>query len=281
MKRLIFVTGVIAVLLAGCGPKGPEAEAQERAAAKANADATATFMAIPTIIAEATALANANATATAQAQATASAQTQATQQAREVESRVRAALAATQAAIPTATPVPPTATPLPPTPTTVPPTATPVVVFVPQTVPPVYVPVPVPAPSGVAPQYVIDAINDCNNAYSRAKWNLNINEFYGHVVGNELNDAIEYVRGLIKNRTRVDSYLAYGNITMWYSQTPTRVIAHTNENWRFTNYDADTYKLKKHLGTRLYRNVYTIDYTPALGWKVSLDEVPNPNGEAI
>jgi hypothetical protein len=274
MHKLILAVGMLALLLTGCGPKSPEAEAEERAAARANADATATVLALPTIIAQATEVANANATATAQAEATATAQAQATQQAREVESRVQAALAATQAAIPTATPVPPTETPVPPTPT-------PVVVFVPQTVPPVYVPVPVSPPSGLAPQYVIDAINDSNNAYSRAKWNLNVNEFYGHVVGNELSDAIEYVRGLIKSRTRVDSHLAWGNITSWYSPSTTRVIATTNEAWRFTNYDADRYTLKKDVGTRLYRNTYTIDYVSGLGWKVSLDDVPNLNGEPI
>jgi hypothetical protein len=281
MKNIVLASGVLAVVLAGCGPKSPETEAQERAAAEASANATATVLAIPTLLAQATAVANANATATVEAQATATAQAQATQQAREVESRVQAAVAATQAAIPTATPVPPTATPEPPTPTAVPATSTPVVVYVPQTVPPVYVPVPVPAPSGLAPQYVIDAINDSNNAYSRAKWNLNTNEFYGHVVGKELDNGFEYVRGLIKNRTRVDSFLAYGTVTSWYSQSPTRVIATTNESWRFTNYDADRYTLKKNLGTRLYRNIYTIDYVSGLGWKVSLDDVPNPNGEPI
>jgi hypothetical protein len=274
MHKLVLALGILALLLTGCGPTSPEAEAEERAAARANAEATATVLALPTIIAQATALANANATATAQAEATATTQAQATQQARDIASRVQAAVAATQAAVPTATPVPPTETPVPPT-------QTPVVLVVPQTVPPVYLPVPVPAPYGLAPQYVIDAINDSNNAYSRAKWNLNVTEFYGHVVGRELSDAIDYVRGLIKNRTRVDSHLAWGNITSWYSQTPTRVIATTNEAWRFTNYDADRYTLKKDLGTRLYRNTYTIDYVSGLGWRVSLDDVPNLNGEAI
>jgi hypothetical protein len=272
VKNTVFAAAAVALVLAGCGPKSPEAEAQERAAAEASANATATVLAIPTLLAQATEVANANATATAEAQATATAQAQATQQALEVESKVQAAIAATQAAVPTATPVPPTATPVPPTPTPVPPTSTPVVVFVPQTVPPVYVPVPVPMQSGQAPQYVLDAINESNNAYTRAKWNLNTNEFYGHIVGSELTDAINYVKRLINKRTRVDSSLTYGNLTSWYSQSPTRVIATTNEGWRDRNYDADSYTLKNDLGTILYRNTYTIDYISGMGWKVSLDD---------
>ena len=59
------------------------------------------------------------------------------------------------------------------------------------------------------------------------------------------------------------------------------MVASTSETWRSTNYDADTYTLKKNLGARLYRNIYTIDYTPSLGWKVSPDDVLNPNGDAI
>lgn len=285
--KFALAASVLAVLLAGCG-RTPEVEAQDRAAAQERAHATATVQAIPTLLAKATAVAEAQATATAQAQATATAQAQATQQARDIQTRVQAAVAATQAAIPTATPVPPT--PVPPTPTEVPPTPTevpvpptPVIVYVPQPVSPVYVPVPVPAlPAvGTTPQYIINAINDSNNAYTRAKWSLNVNEFYGHVTGKELSDGIEYVRGLIKNRTRVDSFLVSGYVTDWRIQSGTRVVASSNENWRFTNYDADSYKVKKALGTRLYRNIYTIDYTPTLGWKVSLDDVPNSNGEPI
>ena len=35
------------------------------------------------------------------------------------------------------------------------------------------------------------------------------------------------------------------------------------------------------IGARLYRNTYTIDYIASVGWRVSLDDVPNPNGESI
>ncbi|MDQ6669232.1 MAG: hypothetical protein M3069_00435 [Chloroflexota bacterium] len=55
----------------------------------------------------------------------------------------------------------------------------------------------------------------------------------------------------------------------------------TNETWRFVNYDADRYTLKKDSGTRLYRNTYTIDYVGGFGWKVSLDDFPNHNGESV
>ena len=116
----------------------------------------------------------------------------------------------------------------------------------------------------------------------RAQWaSVCLRERANQCRWKELDNAFEYVRGLIKNRTRVDSFLAYGTVTSWYAQSPTRVIATPNESWRFTNYDADRYTLKKNLGTRLYRNIYTIDYVSGPGWKVSLDDVPNPNGEPI
>jgi hypothetical protein len=61
----------------------------------------------------------------------------------------------------------------------------------------------------------------------------------------------------------------------------TRVIATTTERWHFINYDADRLTLKKDNGTRPYRNTYTIDFAGGYGWPVSLDDVPNPNGDTI
>jgi hypothetical protein len=143
------------------------------------------------------------------------------------------------------------------------------------------VPVPVPAPSGQAPQYIIDAINMSNNAYTAAKWSLNTNDLFGRMVGPELARGQEYVRGLVRNRTRVSSSLIGGNVTSWTMNAGSRVTATTNETWHFVNYDADQYTLKRDNGARLYRNIYTIDYMPSLGWRVSADDVPNPNGDLV
>ena len=245
------------------------------------AQSTSTAIARPTVAAQETAQAVANATvaeATKQAYATSTAAAVATHQSREVDARVQAAFAATQAAIPTATPMPPTETPVPPA-------QTPVIVVVTQVTQPapapVYVPVPVPVPSGVAPQYVFDAINESNNAYTVAKWTLDPNDLVGHLVGRELSIGREYVRGLIRNHTRVGSTLVSGSVTSWSVASSTRVVATTNELWHFINYDADRLTLKKDIGTRLYRNTYTIDFGGGYGWKVSLDEVANPNGDRI
>jgi hypothetical protein len=271
-----WVLGTAVVASACLGPT-PQEEAQQREGARQFAAATTTALAAPTVSALATSQAQATATAglaTAQSVASVTAVAQATQQAREFEARVQTALAATQAAVPTTTPVPPTETPVPAT-------QTPVVIFVPQPAqPPVYVPVPVPAPTGNAPQYIIQAINECNNAYTNAKWTLSVSDLSGHMIGRELTRGQEYVGGLVANRTRVASTFLSGFVTTWTLQTGTRAIATTNETWRFINYDADRYTLKRDLGARLYRNIYTIEFT-GVSWKVSLDDLPNPNGEAV
>jgi hypothetical protein len=278
VKQSIYpwLLGATLVGSACLGPT-PQEEARQREVARQFAAATTTALAVPTLSALATSQAQATATAaqaTAQSIASVTAVAQGTQQARDIEARVQAALAATQAAVPSATPVPPTETPVPAT-------QTPVVIFVPQPAqPPVYVPVPVPAPTGNAPQYIIDAINECNNAYTNAKWSLSVSDLSGHMIGRELMRGQEYVRGLVTNRTRVASTFVSGYVTTWNLQTGTRAIATTNETWRFINYDADRYTLKRDLGVRLYRNVYTIEFT-GFGWKVSLDDIPNPNGEAV
>src|SRR2546421_9730871 len=204
----------------------PQEEAQQREGARKFAAATTTALAIPTAAALGTSQAQATATAgqaTAQTVASVTAVAQATLQARDIETRVLAALSATQAAVPTATLVPPTETPILPT-------QTPVVIFVPQpNPPPVYVPVPVPAPTGNAPQYIINAINECNNAYINAKWSLSSSDLSGHMIGSELSRGQEYVRGLVTNRTRVASTFLSGFVTSWNLQTGTRATATTNE----------------------------------------------------
>lgn len=278
--RLTFCSLLALVALAGCGI-GPEQEAAQRATAVAFAQATSTAIAQPTVAAHETAEALASATsveATRQTYATSTAVAEATRQSREVDTRIQAAVAATQAAIPTATSLPPTETPVPPT-------QTPVVIVVTQVTQPapapIYVPVPVPVPGGLAPQYILDAINESNNAYTVAKWTLNPNDLVGHLIGHELSDGQEYVRGLIRNRTKVGSTLVSGSVTSWSLASSTRAIATTNEQWHFINYDADRLTLKKDTGIRLYRNTYTIDFVGGYGWKVSLDDVANPNGDPL
>ena len=136
------------------------------------------------------------------------------------------------------------------------------------------------APSGSAPAYIIQAINEANNASVSAKWSLNANDLMGHVVSGELSRSSKNVQWLMEHRTRVSSKLLSGYVTSWIFESPTRVTATSNEDWHFVDYDSETYALKKDLGVRMYRNIYTIDQVIGLGWKVSLDEVPNPNGEA-
>jgi hypothetical protein len=283
-ESLAVIVLLVALVLSGCGPNAQQVAAEQEAR-RQDAAATSTAVAKPTLEAQSLATAGVS-TATAVAQAT--------QQARELNERVAAAVAATQTAVPTATPSPtatampsatPTATAVPPTATLVPPTETPVpptpiVIVVTQApLPPVYVPVPVPAQSGAAPQYVIDAINASNNAYAVAKWTLSDNDLVGHIIGQELANGREYLKGLRNSRTRVQSTFISGYVTSWTPQTPTRVIATTSETWRFVNYDSTTYMQKYDNGPRLYRNTYTIDYVSGVGWKVSLDDVPNHNGE--
>jgi hypothetical protein len=241
-----------------------------QATAQEGARATQTAAPVATIAAGATATRDAEisrleATATAQA----------------LRSLVDQAVAATAAAQPTATPVPPTSTPQPATATSTPapitPPQAPIVVLSPEYVP---VPVPVPVPTYGTPQFVIDAINSSNNAYSLAKWTLNQRDLEVGISGQELADSRAYVQGLMKNRTRVVSTLVRGDVTTWRYVTSTRLLASTDEVWRFANYDADTYTLKKNISPRLYRNDYTVDLLNGR-WKVTLDDVPNRNGEAI
>ncbi len=142
------------------------------------------------------------------------------------------------------------------------------------------VPVPVPVPTYGTPQFVLDAINNSNNAYAAAKWTLNLRDLETGIAGHELADGRTYVQGLIQNRTRVLSTLVRGTVTAWHYSTPTRLLASTDEVWRFANYNADTYALKRDTGVRLYHNDYTIDLMGGR-WIVTLDSVPNWNGEAI
>jgi hypothetical protein len=294
MKHLYLLLVVPAVLMgSACGPNAQAQVAQQETARQAM-DAEATAIAAPTIAAAQTAEAYATQAAAlatqvsalataqaaqsaqiAQAASTATAVAQATQDAKDLDARVQAAVAATQQALPTATPVPPT--PAPPAP------APPAVVVVPQqpAPPPVYVPVPVPAPTGNAPQYLIQAINEANNATVSAKWDMNPNELVGHMTGRELNRSDTNVRTLSRNRTRVSSRFVSGYITSWTYDSPTKATVTANEDWQFINYDADTAAVKSDLGVRLYRNIYTIENTPGLGWKVSYDDVLNPSGDPV
>jgi hypothetical protein len=77
------------------------------------------------------------------------------------------------------------------------------------------------------------------------------------------------------------SSLIGGTITSWTLNSAARVTATTNESWRFVNYNADQCMVKRDNGILLYRNISTIDYVPALGWRVSADDVPNPNGDSL
>jgi hypothetical protein len=211
---------------------------------------------------------------------------EATATAQALRSMVEQGVAATLAALPTATPIPATSTPVPPTATPEPPPATstpvpaaapPVVLVSPQYVP---MPVPVPVPAYGAPQYAIDAINNSNNAYNVAKWTLNVRDLESGLAGRELADGREYVQGLIRNRTRVISTWVRGDVTAWQYGSASRLFVSTDEVWDFTNYNADTYAPKRHVGPRLYHNDYTIDLL-AGRWIVTLDYVPNPNGVIV
>jgi hypothetical protein len=300
MKILsIAAVAPLLLLVVACGPNA-QIQTGAQVPARELTDATATAAAAPTVAAAQTAEAlatqtaalatqvsataaalataqaaqNAQATSTAQGASTATAVAQATQQAKDLDERVHAAVAATQQAMPTATPVPPPA-PAP---------APPVVVAVPQQpAAPVYVPVPVPVPvSGQsAPDFLVQAINESNNATVSAKWDMNPNELIGHMVGRELARSDTNVRTLSSNRTRPSATLVAGYITSWTFDSPTKATVTSNETWHFINYDADTYAVKTDLGKRLYRNVYSLDYVSGVGWKVSYDDVLNPSGDPV
>jgi hypothetical protein len=281
---ILYALSIVALVATACGPATPVIDRDATAtsvtevagarAAPARESARATDAAAPaaTSAAQATATRNASiehleATATAQA----------------LRSLVEQGIAATAAALPTITPVAPTSTPQPPAATNTPIPAAPVQAPAPLIIiSPQYVPVPIPVPMSTygTPQFAIDAINNSNNAYAAAKWTLNQRDLEAGIAGRELADGRVYVQGLVQNRTRVTSTLMRGNVTSWHYSTPTRLLVSTDEVWRFTNYNADTYTIKRDVSPRLYRNDYNIDLLGGR-WIVTLDSVPNPNGEAI
>jgi len=288
MRRLLSTALLAMLLAAGCGPTATGVDTNATATSvreAAAARSTAQEVARTTETAAPAATSAAKATATRDTEI---AHLEATATAQALQTLVERAVAATAAAQPTATPVPPTATLVPARSTPVPQAATEtpvpaapaqpqVIIIGPQYVP---VPVPVTVPSYGTPQFAIDSINSSNNAYAAAKCSLNQRELEAGMAGRELVDGRAEVQGLIQNRTRVVSTLVRGNVTYWNYVTPTRMLVSTDEVWRFTNYNADTYGLKRDNGARLYRNDYTIDLLGGR-WVVTLDSVPNRNGEAI